>query len=368
MRRRQLLALPALAGLAQQPKPTVKYGIRVQPGPMDNILLKDYAPESSLVVPRTTVAKARFPVIDVHSHTSMSNIKTPADVDAWVRTMDEVGVERSVVFTGATGAAFDRQVELYLKRYPARFQLWCDFDTANFDAPDYPERAVKELVRCYQRGARGVGEITDKGSGVQDATLPSGKRLHLDDPRLDLVWKKCAELKLPVNFHVADHPSCWRPLGPKQERTPDFQHFNLHGKDVLSYEELLARRDRLLARHPQTTFILCHLSNQGHDLAALAKVLDRFPNLYVDIAARDYELGRQPRNARRFLEFYRDRVLYGTDMGRQKEMYQGWWRLLETADEYLPGRIWWRYYALELPPPVLESLYRANALRLLNWR
>jgi len=99
-----------------------------------------------------------------------------------------------------------------------------------------------------------------------------------------------------------------------------------------------------------------------------AKALDKYPNFYVDISARDYELGRQPRNAAKFLARYKDRVLFGTDMGREKHMYQEWWRLLETADEYMPGRIWWRYYGLELPAPLLKSLYRDNALRLLNWQ
>jgi predicted TIM-barrel fold metal-dependent hydrolase len=369
-----LAAAVLISCAAQAPKtappPTVKYGIRVQAGPMDAILLKDYAPASSLVVKETHLPKARFPVIDVHSHSSMSNIKTAEDVAAWVRTMDAVGVEKSVVFTGATGAAFDRQADLFLKKYPDRFQVWCSMDTANLDAPDYPERAVRELVRCYQRGARGVGELTDKGWGLQAAeerALPRNQRLRIDDPRLDRFWQKCAELKLPVNIHIADHPSCWKPLGPNQERTPDFQHFNLYGKDVSSYAELLAMRDRLLARHPNTVFIFCHLSNQGHDTPAVAKALDRFPNLYLDISARDYELGRQPRTARQFLTRYQNRILFGTDMGREKQMYEGWWRLLESADEYMPGRIWWRYYGLELPAPLLQALYRDNALRLLNW-
>src|SRR5690349_20360684 len=110
---------------------TTKYGVTVQPGPMDSILLKDYAPESSLVVPQTRVAKARFPVIDVHSHSDQSHIKTPQDVDDWVRTMDEVGIEMSVVFTGAIGAEFDRQAELFLSRHPNRFQVYCSLDTTN---------------------------------------------------------------------------------------------------------------------------------------------------------------------------------------------------------------------------------------------
>jgi predicted TIM-barrel fold metal-dependent hydrolase len=281
--------------------------------------------------------------------------------------MDEVGVETTVVFTGATGAAFDRQAALF-KPHGKRFQVWCSMDSSNVDAPDYPERAARELERCYRQGARGIGELTDKGSGMQRGALPRDKRLHPDDARLDPLWAKCAELKIPVNLHIADHPSCWQPLGANQERTPDFQHFNLYGKDVLSYEELIQRRNRLLEKHPRTTFIACHLSNQGNNLAELAKALDRYPNLFVDISARDYEIGRQPRTAARFLARYKDRVLFGTDMQRDNSMYRGWWRLLETADEYLPGRIWWRYYGLELPPDVLRALYRDNAQRLLNWQ
>jgi predicted TIM-barrel fold metal-dependent hydrolase len=225
--------------------------------------------------------------------------------------------------------------------------------------------------RCYEKGACGVGELSDKGWGYNGRfphPLPRNQRLHPDDPRLDLFFRKCAELKIPVNTHIADHPSCWQPLGPRPERTPDFQTFNLHGKDVPSYEELLSHRDRLLERHPNTRFIACHLSNQGNNLAALGRVLDRFPNLYLDISARDYEPGREPRTALRFLTRYKDRVLFGTDMGRDKKVYEAWWRLLETGDAFLDGRIWWRYYALELPGEVLENLYRGNAKRLLNWK
>ncbi|MDP2996904.1 MAG: amidohydrolase family protein [Bryobacterales bacterium] len=366
MRTALLLAI-LTAVLSGQTTPVMKYGVRVQPGPMDTVLLKDYAPESSVVVPVTRVDKARFPVIDVHAHTSQSQVRTAADVDAWVRTMDQVGVETTIVFTGATGPEFDRQAELF-SRYPKRFQLWCSLDTTDLEASDYPQRAVRELERCYSKGARGVGEITDKGTGIQRASLPRAKRMHFDDARLAPVWEKCAELKLPVNVHIADHPSCWRPLGIHQERTPDFQHFNQYGKDVLSYEELLATRGRLLAKHPRTTFIACHFGNQGNDLTALAAVLDRYPNLYVDVSARDYEIGRTPRAAVKFLTRYANRALFGTDMERDAAMYRDWWRLLETPDEYIPGRIWWRYYGLELPGPVLESLYRGNARRILNWK
>ncbi|MBM3854454.1 MAG: amidohydrolase, partial [Verrucomicrobia bacterium] len=151
-----------------------------------------------------------------------------------------------------------------------------------------------------------------------------------------------------------------------QERTPVFQGFNQYGKGVASYEELLAQRERMLARHPKTTFILCHLSNQGNDTGAVARLLDRFPNAYLDISARDYEIGRQPRTAAAFLNRYRTRIMFGTDMGRDKSMYEAWWRLLETPDEYLPGRVWWMYYGLALPDATLKSIYRETALQVLQ--
>jgi uncharacterized protein len=374
MRNVLLLAILMLAGLGLRGDPAdrnwaadpewvkARYGtwggpgVNAAPGPMDAVALKDYAPKPSLIVTETSVPKAKYPAIDVHAHV---NARTPEQVRDWVRTMDETGIEITVVLTGATGDAFDRLVDLYLKPYPGRFQLFCGIDTRDVDKPDYPERATAELARCYKRGARGVGELTDKGTGI-------GGRLHPDDPRLDAFWDKCAELNIPANIHIADHPSCWKPLDVYQERTPDYQHFNLYGKNLPSWEELIAMRDRTLAKHPKTRFIACHLGNQGHDMASLAATLERYPNLYVDISARDYEVGRAPRTAARFLARYGNRVLFGTDMGREKSMYQAWWRLLESADEFMPGRVWWRYYGLELPAPVLESLYRGNARQVLN--
>jgi uncharacterized protein len=340
-------------------------GVNPQPGPMDTILLKDWAPKTSVVVPGTSVAKAKYPVIDVHAHV---NARTPEEVAEWVKTMDEVGIEMTVVLTGATGVEFDRLVDLYLKPYPTRFQLWCGIDTTGIDRPDYPQRAAAELERCYRKGARGAGELSDKGWGYGRDHLPRDKRLHPDDPRLDPFWDKLAELKIPANVHIADHPSCWTPLDVYQERTPDYQHFSQWGKDVPSYQELIDMRDRLLARHPKTMFIACHLGNQGNDLVTLSKDLDKYPNLYLDISARDYEVGRAPRAAVKFLTTYRNRVMFGTDMGRAKSMYQSWWRLFETADENMPGRVWWRYYGLDLSAPALDALYRGNARKLLNWQ
>lgn len=338
-------------------------GVSAGPGPMDTVLVKDYAPRSSVVTKETFIAKAKFPVIDCHVHVVA---ETADEVAEWVSTMNEVGIEKSIVLTESTGSAFDQLVELFLKKYPGRFMLYCGLDTSDIDNPDYSDRAVKELERCHKMGACGVGEITDKGNGLTETVLPRTKRLHPDDSRLDAFWEKCAELKMPVNLHIADHPSCWTPLDVYQERSPDYQHFNQFGKDVPSYYELINIRNRTLEKHPNTIFIACHLGNQGNDLETLGQAMDKYPNLHLDTSARDYEIGRTPRASARFLSKYRNRIMFGTDQGRNKSMYQIHWRLFESEDEYFVGRVGWRYYGLGLSEQVLESIYRGIALKIFS--
>jgi len=346
-------------------------GVPDGPGPMDSVLLKDYAPRSSVVNEQTLVSKARFAVIDVHVHNypGRSEEKDPKPALAeWVRTQRDAGISKSVVLTGATGDEFDRLAGLYLDAFPDQFQLYCGLEKNGVDKPDYAERAVAELERCYKKGARGVGELSDKGFGLtRDKELAADKRLHPTDPRLDPFWSKCAELNMPVNIHIADHPSSWQAPDVFQERTPVFQQFNKYADQGLSFEELITMLPRLLGKHPETTFIACHLANLGHDFGRLEKTLDDFSNLYLDISARDYEVGRQPRRAAKFLQKYSNRVLFGTDMGMEAGMYQNWWRLLESDDEYIEGRVWWRYYGLNLTDSVLRALYHDNARKIMNW-
>ncbi|NND08647.1 MAG: amidohydrolase family protein [Saprospiraceae bacterium] len=347
-------------------------GVSQGPGPMDDILVKNHAPRRSVIAEETIISKARFPVIDVHAHRypeaeEGENIK--AVITDWVHSQKEVGVDKTIILTNATGGEFDALVDLYLEPYPEQFRLFCGLDKSNIDDPDYPERAAQELERCYEMGARGIGELSDKGFGfTRNPDLAPEARLHPDDDRLDLFWQKAAALDLPVNIHIADHPSAWTPPDVFQERTPIFQQYNKYGGSGETYEEILQHLPNLLQKHTETTFIACHLANQGNDLKRLSNLLDQFPNLFLDISARDYEMGRMPRGTKKFIERFHDRVLFGTDMGMDKNMYLAWWRLLESDDEYMTGRIWWPYYGLGLTADSLEALYRGNALRILNWQ
>jgi hypothetical protein len=127
--------------------------------PPDRLLLKDHRPQSIFKIPQTRVEKARYPVIDVHSH---AYAKTEAQVDKWVQTMDAVGIEKTVLLTGATGKAFDETTARF-KRYPGRFEMWCGIDYASFDQPDFGPVVIAELERCHRAGAKGVGEMIENG-------------------------------------------------------------------------------------------------------------------------------------------------------------------------------------------------------------
>jgi predicted TIM-barrel fold metal-dependent hydrolase len=188
----------------------------------------------------------------------------------------------------------------------------------------------------------------------------------VDDRRLDLFWEKCAELKMPVNQHIADMPASWQPPDNHNELGVTYAEYNQYGVDIPSHDELIARFLTVVDRHPKTTFIAVHFANIGNDLAQLGRAFDRYPNLNVDTSARDFEMGRMPFSGPAFFAKYKDRILFGSDLSVTEEDYRNWWRLFETRDEFMKGTTWWPIYGLGLPSDVLEAVYRGNAKRLLN--
>ena len=102
-------------------------GVSPTPGPMDEILLKDYAPRSSVIVQETFVEKAKYPCLDSHVHIEA---KTPQEIDQWVRTMDKVGIETSLILTGASGDDFKKTCRIICKSPSRTFSviLWNGFN------------------------------------------------------------------------------------------------------------------------------------------------------------------------------------------------------------------------------------------------
>lgn len=334
----------------------------------NKILLKDYRPKSIYKIPVTEVAKAKFSIIDMHSH---PYAKTAEEIAQWVRNMDEVGVDKTVILTMATGNQFDEINRKYSK-YPERFEMWCGFDFTGYDKPTFPATAIKELERCHSAGARGVGEIHDKGR-----SLVSGKskttHMHPDDPRMDPVFEKCAELRMAVSLHVADPIWMYQKMDKTNDGLMNAYEWRLDNQpDIVGLTGMVDILERTVQKHRQTTFIACHFANLDYDLAHLGEVLDRNPNLYADISARYGETGPIPRFAAQFYARHADRLVYGTDMGFDSEMYKVTFRILETLDEHFyefdQFGYHWALNGFGLPDEVLTRVYHENAAKIMAAR
>lgn len=332
----------------------------------ESIKLMDYKPESVFNVPASVIQKAKYPVIDMHAH---DYAKTPREVDEWVKKMDSLGIKKTIILTGKTGDAFEAAVTKY-SHHPSRFDIWCGFDYTGFDQPGWAERAIDELIKCKKMGAKGVGEISDKGRGITYLNTDPAGGMHIDDIRMKPVLKKCGELGMPVNVHVADPYWAYLPIDHKNDGLMSAFNWriDLSKEGMYDHQQLIETLENAVRDNPQTTFIACHLANCDFDLSILGSLLDKYPNLYTDISARYYQTATIPRHVRAFYEKYSDRVLYGTDMGTAMNMYRFTLRILETADEHFYFRYTyhWPLYGLNLDKSLLKKIYHKNALRILN--
>jgi len=334
----------------------------------DNILLKSYRPVSIYKTPTANIQRASFPVIDMHSH---DYVETKNDVDDLVKLMDKMNVRKTMILTYATGKGFDSAVEKYSK-YPDRFELFCGFDYTGYGTPGWQKHAVEELERCYKKGARGVGELGDKGEGELYSKPTPGKGLHIDDPQMKPLLEKCAELHIPISIHVAEDEWMYETPDSTNDGLMNAAtwHVDMNKPNKLGHDELQKSLENAVRENPKTIFIACHLLNACSNLQVLGDMLDKYSNLYADIAARFGEFAPVPRYAAAFFTKYQDRLVYGTDNGSDEHMYLTTFRILETADEHFYEQdtfnYHWALYGLNLPKEVLEKLYYKNAEKILS--
>jgi predicted TIM-barrel fold metal-dependent hydrolase len=371
-----LLALTFVGTLAQQAQAPPQQGqpgqLRPRPGsgrepefPAPSII--DYKPRSTLVVPEHTVPRAKFPVVDVHGHPPA--FSSPEAVANVVRLMSPLNIQVMVQTSGASGERLAQSLDAIAKSgHKDRVAM---FTTVSFRdvGPGWGARAAAQLEADVKAGALGVGEIgKNLGLGTRKA---DGSRLKVDDPELDPFWAMAGKLKIPVFLHLGEPQEFFQPLDHNNERWLEMalfreRRFNDRSR-YPTFDELMGERDRMLAKHPNTTFILAHMGWHANDLARLGALFDKLPNLHAEVGAVLYDLGRQPRFGHDFFVKYQDRILFGKD-SFQPDEYPYFWRVFETADEYFDYyrdyHAFWKLYGMALPDPVLRKLYSQNALRI----
>ncbi|MBN2131201.1 MAG: amidohydrolase family protein [Sedimentisphaerales bacterium] len=342
-----------------------------QSGDIRELKLRDWQPRSMLKTKQTKVEKPAYPVFDVHNHLGGGkDFLTPERVQRYLAEMDAAGVRTVVNLDGRWGTRLKETLAALDEAHPGRFLTFALLDFHGIDEEDWGRREAQRLEESFRAGAKGLKFHKSLGLSYR---YQNGKLMPVDDPKLDPVWEMCAKYNRPVMIHTADPAAFFTPLDRFNERWHELNaHPNwlFHGEQFPSRDELLAQRNRAIARHPNTKFICAHFANNPEDVATVATWLDSYPNMYIDIDARISELGRQPYTARKFFLKYQDRVMFGTDTTPNRQAYWTNYRFLETDDEYfdcLPGHHrqgFWMIYGVFLPKDVLEKLYHKNADRL----
>jgi hypothetical protein len=356
------------------------------------LALKDFQPRSMLHVAEHKVARAAFPAIDVHTHLSWSGglkgtdkIQFLATPEELLAVMDRKNVQTMCNLTGGTGAGLEASIRRFDQAAPGRFLTYTEPSWARLNEPGFPQKQADAIESAKKAGARGLKVLKTLGLFLRE-NITSGPLVKVDDKRFDPMWDACGRVGIPVSIHVSDPEAFFLPIDRFNERYDELGNhpdWSFHGRDFPSNAELLAARDRMLARHPRTHFILHHVGHDAENLAFVGETLDKFPHTTVEIGARIGELGRQPRTSRKFFEKYQDRILFGTDAVPNgvetpqqifgDELYEIYYRFLETEDEYfdyapapVPPQGRWQIYGIGLPESILKKVYHDNAARILG--
>ena len=382
-------AAHAIAGSSQESQ--------AQPKPAgQQLALADYEPRSMLHVQETAIERAKFPVVDVHTHITVSaksqnGVELAAErtylgkPDELLPVMDRKNIRAMVNLTGGYDNGLAEVIAKYDKAYPGRFFSLTEPCYEKFLEPNYPRIQADAIERAHRAGSKGLKILKTLGLYLRE-NITSGKLVRIDDPRFDPMWDTCGQLNMPVAIHVSDPIAFFTPTDRFNERFEELNNhpdWSFYDHDFPSNAELLEARNRVFARHPRTQFLVLHVGNFSENLDNVSENLDRFPNMSVDIAARVGELGRQPRRSRRFFERYQDRIVFGTDATPHGDefpqqvfndkLYEIYYRFLETEDEYfdyapakVPPQGRWRIYGIGLPESILRKVYNENAARLLQ--
>lgn len=329
----------------------------------------DYRPKSTLVTPAHSVPRAKFPAIDFHGHPG--DISSAEALERLGAAMDSIGVQIMIAASNISGDQLKTTMAAIRAsaKMKDRVRVFTGISFRDL-TPGWQQRVITQLEADVAAGAVGVGEI-GKGFGLS-TMKPDGSRLKLDDPELKPIWDACARLGLPVFIHTGDPAEFFKQIDLTNERWLELALFpgrRFPPERFPSFQALVAERDNLFRNNPRTTFVTAHMGWQANDLGALGKLLDELPNVYTEVGAVLYDIGRQPRGAHDFFVKYQDRILFGKD-SFQPEEYPYYWRVFETRDEYFDYyrgyHAFWKLYGIDLPDAVLKKVYYQNALKLMK--
>jgi len=333
----------------------------------------------------TTDQVMGMPKIDAHAHVEAMSADQR---EAFVRFLEKNDLRWLAIATGGMNRErLDERIDVSREMHlaePKRVAWATSFHLTNWNDAGWAKSATQTIADGFERGAVAAKIWKDVGMVLKD---PDGRYVMADDPRLDPVYEAVAAKGRTLVAHLGEPRNCWLPVD-KMTVQSDRNYFSknpqYHGflhPEVPNYEKQIAARDAMLERHPKLRVVGCHLGSLEYDVDEVAKRLDRYPNLAVDLAARIVHFQVQPREkVRNFVIRYQDRLLYATDLafGGGKDQSAGATekalagleaayrldaRWLATDDEVEVPRVkpGFKSRGLALPAEVLRKVYFENA-------
>ena len=344
------------------------------------IKLNEFRPVSRLEIPDEEKTVPKFPVIDIHNHFLRSFLsggtKSPqcnarTDPETMYELTNKFNIKHMVSLDGWPYERLDMHIKTYVDKYPGRFSVFTRIDYSRLEETGFDKWINNHLDVYIPRGVTGIKIAKALGTAIK---LKDGSYLLPDDDRLRPVWEGAARHDIPVLIHIADpvaffdkNIDCYN---ERYEELAEHPEWSLGNGDCPGFRQLLDCQENMLRKNPDTRYIVAHVGSHAENLKEVGRMLDTYPNMYVDTAERISELGRQPYTSRDFLIKYQDRVLYGTDLIPNNANVSGNYRFFETRDEFFPynsfdehnqGR--WNIYGVYLPDDVLRKIYYENALK-----
>ena len=335
----------------------------------------EYSPKSTLVVDENKIYRSKYPFIDVHSHHWDMPIQ---DLSTLVSEMDSLNMAYLINLSGSGLATFFGKQDLMEKNltssiknvkenFPKRFGVFFNINFNRIDDENFRRNTTLLINDAVNQGAIGLKVYKNLGLNLRDS---KGKRVPVDDERLDFIWEECAKLNIPVLIHSGEPKAFFDPIDKFNERW-------LHAREkpnsfrssdqYPAFDKIMLEQHNMFRKHSKTKFINAHFGWYANDLSKLSKILDELQNVSVEFGAVINELGRQPRAAKKFFIEYQDRILFGKDIYKKDEYYI-YFRVLETSDEYIQyyrkRHGLWRLYGMALPDDILKKIYYQNALKM----
>ena len=253
--------------------------------------------------------------------------------------------------------------------------LCTTFDPYKVDSASFAADAIKQIDRDFAQGAVAVKIWKNIGMEIKNA---AGQYMMADDPKFEPIYKDIANHGKTLMSHQAEPDVAW---GPPDASDPSWSYYQENPQWYVanqpgfpSKQRILEARDHVLANNPKLRMVGVHLGSMERDLDNIASHLDKYPNFAIDTAARmEYLMLMPPEKVRTFLIKYQDRVLYGTDLdlapdANFPDVLKDWqstyardWKFLATGETLnVEGK---QLHGLNLPQPVLQKIFRSNAIR-----